>query len=164
MRSRFLLDVFLAVVALSISFFLYSILDNLVWYGIYVVNLFSVIVVVLAIKEGAVFGAFLGTACGLIQDAFSGGIFGISGLTKTILGYSVGRISRFIDISTGYRKVVFIFLLSSGELVLWIVLSAFIRGQKVFLADGIVVLQPAVTSVISSVILALEHRLSLRRS
>ena len=35
-----------------------------------------------------------GTMCGLVQDTFSLGVFGVAGLTKTLLGFWTGYISR----------------------------------------------------------------------
>lgn len=54
------------------------------------IDLVLIAVVYVAIKSGPVRGLMAGTVAGLIQDALAGGILGIGGLSKTIIGFLSG--------------------------------------------------------------------------
>jgi rod shape-determining protein MreD len=54
------------------------------------VDLVLVVVVWVAIRAGAAHGLVAGTVGGLLQDAVSGGILGVGGLAKTVVGFLVG--------------------------------------------------------------------------
>ncbi len=54
------------------------------------IDLVLIAVVYVAIKSGPVTGLMAGTVAGLIQDALAGGILGIGGLSKTIIGFLSG--------------------------------------------------------------------------
>lgn len=54
------------------------------------IDLVLVAVVYVAIKSGPVTGLMAGTVAGLIQDALAGGILGIGGLSKTVVGFLAG--------------------------------------------------------------------------
>jgi rod shape-determining protein MreD len=131
---------------------------------IVVFNAFSVIVLYFSIRRGEVFGALLGTMCGLVQDAFSVGVFGVAGLTKTLLGFWTGFISRRIDVAPFTRNALFMLVMSVLEMALWVLLTAVVRPGSVNLHGGLVLLQPIVTAVLGSSLFALERRTKARRS
>jgi rod shape-determining protein MreD len=54
------------------------------------IDLVLIAVIYVAIKSGPVMGLMAGTVAGLIQDALAGGILGIGGLAKTIVGFLAG--------------------------------------------------------------------------
>ena len=54
------------------------------------IDLVLIAVVYVAIKSGPVTGLMAGTVAGLIQDALAGGILGIGGLSKTVVGFLAG--------------------------------------------------------------------------
>jgi rod shape-determining protein MreD len=59
--------------------------------------------------KGPVPGLLAGSAGGIIQDALAGGIIGIGGLTKTIVGFGVGVLgAQFIVAQPLPRFVMFI--------------------------------------------------------
>jgi rod shape-determining protein MreD len=61
------------------------------------IDLVLIVVVYVAIKSGPVTGLLAGTVAGLIQDALSGGILGILGLAKTLVGFLAGLLgTQFI--------------------------------------------------------------------
>lgn len=73
------------------------------------VNLVLVAVVYVALGYGPVTGFLAGTAGGLAQDALSGGIVGIGGLAKTLIGFVVGVLSaQFIVSQPLTRFVMFV--------------------------------------------------------
>lgn len=74
-----------------------------------VVDLVLVVVVFSALTAGRVTGMWTGTLAGLMQDAMSGGVIGMAGLAKTVVGFLAGVIStQFIVTQTLARFVVFI--------------------------------------------------------
>lgn len=61
------------------------------------IDLVLIVVVYVAIKSGPVTGVLAGTVAGIIQDALSGGILGIGGLAKTVVGFFSGLLgTQFI--------------------------------------------------------------------
>jgi rod shape-determining protein MreD len=56
------------------------------------VDVVLIAVVYAALVRGPVTGLFAGTAGGLAQDALSGGLVGVGGLAKTLVGFVVGVI------------------------------------------------------------------------
>jgi rod shape-determining protein MreD len=82
------------------------------------VNLVLVAVVYVALGNGAVTGLLAGAAGGLAQDAVAGGIVGIGGLAKTIVGFAVGVLgAQFIVSQTLPRFVMFVAATFAHELI-----------------------------------------------
>ena len=54
------------------------------------VNFVLVAVICIALALGALTGLLAGAAGGLVQDAVAGGVVGIGGLSKTLVGFLVG--------------------------------------------------------------------------
>jgi len=129
-----------------------------------VFNAFSVIVLYFSIRRGEVYGALLGTMCGLVQDTFSLGVFGVAGLTKTLLGFWTGFISRRIDVTPFTRNALFMLVMSVLEMALWVLITAVVRLESVNLHGGLVFLQPLVTAVLGSSLFAAERRIKARSS
>ncbi|MGZ5423007.1 MAG: rod shape-determining protein MreD [Candidatus Aminicenantales bacterium] len=129
-----------------------------------VFNAFSVVVLYFSIRRGEIFGALLGTMCGLAQDAFSLGVFGVAGLTKTLLGFWTGYISRRIDVTPLTRNALFMLAMSVLEMVLWVLITAVVRVKPVNLQGGLILLQPIVTALVGSSLFALERRIKTRSS
>jgi len=76
--------------ALAVALVLQTTLAGYTLAGATRVSLVLVAVVYVALAYGAVTGLLAGTAGGLVQDALAGGIIGIGGLSKTIVGFLVG--------------------------------------------------------------------------
>lgn len=71
-------------------------------------DLVLVVVVYVALAAGPVAGLWTGTLGGLAQDTLSGGIVGVSGLTKTVVGFVVGQVgSQFIVEQPWYRFAIY---------------------------------------------------------
>lgn len=148
-----------AAIGLGAAFLLYSISGRISEHLPQVMNFFSIVVIYFSLKKGELFGAFLGTAAGLVQDAFSFGIFGISGLSKTLLGFFTGFISKKINVVPFFRNCIFVFILSALELMVWIILVIFIFSQTVHSKGGVLLFQPVFTAIASSVLFALSRRI-----
>jgi len=64
-------------------------------------------VVFAAVESGAVGGMLAGTLGGLLQDIFSGGTVGVSGLVNTIVGYLTGSFgTRFVVAKAHARALI----------------------------------------------------------
>lgn len=60
-----------------------------------------VVVVLAALSGGPIVGLWAGTLAGFLQDLMSGGLLGVSGLAKSLIGVTVGFLARRL-MRTGY--------------------------------------------------------------
>lgn len=123
-----------------------------------VFNTFSWVVIYFGLTRQEVFGAVMGTACGLLQDSLSLGVFGVSGLTKTLLGFSTGYVSRKINVLSPSRSFIFVLIMAAAELALWKFLVHFLFGEKWSMAGGLVFLQPVFTALFVTVLFHLKRK------
>ena len=157
-------DVLRAFLATVLAVLIYSLAGGAGPMFIVVPNAFSVIVLYFSVRRGEVFGAFLGTACGLVQDAFSLGVFGVGGLTKTLLGFWAGFVSRRIDVAPFFRNGLFMLVMSVLEMILWVLATAVVRRESLNFHGGLILLQPLVTALLGSSLFAVERRFRARGS
>lgn len=95
------------VAALAAAVVLQTTLAGFLVPGAMAVDLVLVVVVYVALTSGPVAGLLAGTVGGLVQDALSSGILGMGGLTKTLVGFLVGRFgTQFIVTATVPRFLV----------------------------------------------------------
>jgi rod shape-determining protein MreD len=87
------------VVALVAALLLQTTLAGLTIGATTMVNLVLVVVVYSALAFGPGPGLAAGTIGGLMQDALAGGVIGIGGLSKTIVGFLVGVLSTQFIVS-----------------------------------------------------------------
>lgn len=139
------------LIGLLIAFLFYSIFSKVYPSVLLILNVFSLVVIYFAMEKGEVFGSCLGAGCGLVQDYFSSGVFGVLGLAKTISGYLAGYISKKIDIQPLWRNFIFILILVSFEVLLWALLYSFIIGEKVSTRGGLLFFQPPATAFLGSI-------------
>jgi len=143
-------DIVEVSLGIIIAFFLYTILSKVSPSFLQTLNIFTLVVIYFAIARGEIFGALLGTFCGLIQDSFSLGVFGISSLTNTVTGYLAGYISGKINVIPLARNFVFIFFITSVELLLWIFLCSLIFSGGAKMGKGLIFFQPLNTALLGS--------------
>lgn len=74
------------------------------------IDLVLVAVVYIALTFGPVAGLLGGTLGGLAQDALAGGILGISGLAKTLVGFLTGTIGAQFIVSSALPRFVMFFV------------------------------------------------------
>jgi rod shape-determining protein MreD len=129
-----------------------------------VFNAFSVVVLYFSVRRGEVFGAMLGTMCGLVQDAFSIGVFGVAGLTKTLLGFWTGYVAKRLDVAPFTRNALFLLVMSVLETLVWVLLMAVVRFKSVNVFGGLLFIQPVVTAVLGSTLFAIERRMRARKA
>ena len=73
-----------------------------------------VVVVLTALSHGPLAGLWTGTATGLVQDVLSGGIVGVSGLSKSVAGVAVGLAGERLLVTTTWQRSL---LLAAATLV-----------------------------------------------
>lgn len=129
---------------------LFSLLSHISIYSIQAINVFSLLVIYMSSTRNEVYGACLGAVCGLIQDSFSLGVFGVAGIAKTIMGYLAGFVSKRIDVSSFWRRFLFIFALITIELMFWAFLYSFIYSKALNTGKGVIFLKPLITALIGS--------------
>jgi rod shape-determining protein MreD len=79
-----------ALAAILVALAAQTTLAGFVFRGGAAIDLVLIVVVYVAIKSGPVTGVLAGTVAGIIQDSLSGGILGIGGLAKTVIGFLSG--------------------------------------------------------------------------
>ncbi len=144
--------------AIIFIFIVHTYLPNLSFSLILVANVYSIVVIYSAFFHGELFGAFTGLTCGLLQDSFSFGVFGVAGIAKTVTGYVVGSLSKKIDISSFLRKFFFFSIVLSLELLLWGGLYFLVYSQSVYAGRNLILLQPFVTAFVASSFLPLVKK------
>jgi rod shape-determining protein MreD len=96
------------VVLLGAALVLQSLMSRWVGASRLRIDLPLVAVVYAALVHGRVAGLLGGTLAGLAQDAVSGGIVGVGGLSKTVAGFVAGVVgTQFIVTQTWARLLVF---------------------------------------------------------
>ena len=63
-----------------------------------------VVVVLAAISGGSLTGLWTGTAAGLAQDVLSGGIVGVNGLCKSVVGVAAGLAGERLLLTTAWQR------------------------------------------------------------
>jgi rod shape-determining protein MreD len=163
-RETVLKDILRAALATLTAFLFYSFVGGIHPSLLIILNAFSLIVVTFSAGRGEIFGAVLGAVCGLVQDSFSLGVFGVAGLTKTLLGFWTGYVSKRMDVVPFIRNTAFFWIMSSLELLLWVLLTAFVLKGHVDFRHGVLLLQPFVTALLGSLILTVARRVQARRA
>lgn len=135
-----------------IAFLLYTIIGKISFSLSQLLNFFTLAVIYFAVTRGELYGACIGTVCGLIQDSFSLGVFGIGGLSKTLMGFLAGFIAQRINILPLMRNFLFILVLTIGETALSIFLYYFISAEYVREITPLVLFQPLGTAFLGSVV------------
>lgn len=74
-----------------------------------------IVVVLLALRRGPEFGCMAGFAAGLLQDAAAGGLVGVQGLTKALLGFVIGAAGGRLRVAHPLVQVPGLVLLSLLE-------------------------------------------------
>ncbi|MFP4081930.1 MAG: rod shape-determining protein MreD [Candidatus Aminicenantes bacterium] len=140
------------LLAVILALFLFTVLQRISVFFIQLFNFFSLVVLYFALTKNEIYGACMGTVCGLLQDAFSLGVFGVSGISKTIMGFLAGYISKKINVIPYFRNLVFMFIMLCLEFALWSFLYTFIYSEKLLIGKNLFTLQPAATAILGSLL------------
>lgn len=95
--------------ALAVALVLQTTLAGMSLAGGTRVNLVLVAVIYAALAFGPVFGLLAGCAAGLVQDAIAGGMIGIGGLSKTLVGFFVGVLGAQFIVTTPVPRFLMFF-------------------------------------------------------
>ena len=146
------------LLALAVALALQSTIAGLTLQGATAVNLVLVAVVYVALAFGPVTGLLAGTAGGLAQDALAGGVVGIGGLTKTLVGFLVGVLgTQFIVAQPLPRLVTFLGATVVHELCFH-ALYALVEGRPFAIDWWAVWKQAAVNSLVGTLAFAVVER------
>ena len=111
------------------------------------VDLVLVAVILAALSGGSIVGLWTGTVGGLFQDVLSGGIVGVSGLAKSIVGVLVGVVVAKFVVSTIWHRAVILVLATITHALCFFGVYAFLESVgPIFLVGGI--LAQAITNAI----------------
>jgi rod shape-determining protein MreD len=154
-------DYLQAALGIFIAFIFYTVLFKISVSLVLMLNAFSVIVIYFAFRKGEVFGAVMGMICGLIQDSFSLGVFGVAGIAKTILGYLAGSLSKKMNVFPFGRTLIINIVLLTIELTIWSLFFRFIFSENINTGGGIIFLQPLGTAVAASALFPLLRKIQV---
>jgi rod shape-determining protein MreD len=152
-----------AALGLGLVFGLYTILGRLASSWLPMISLFTLAAVYYGQKRGELFGAVVGTTSGLIVDAFSLGVFGISGLTLTVTGYLSGLVAKKMHIVSFFKTLLFLAVMTLIESALWLGLVRFLLSQLSGRPVDLLLIRPAVTGTIGAMAFGLIRHWEARR-
>lgn len=89
------------------------------WFTSGPVDLVLVVVVFNALSGGRVTGLLGGSLAGLVQDAMSGGVIGMAGLSKTVVGFLAGIVSTQFIVTQAVSRFVTFFLATLVDAVIF---------------------------------------------
>jgi rod shape-determining protein MreD len=117
------------VIAIGGALVLQTTLSGLMVGGTIGVNLVLVAVVYLALAYGPVTGMLAGTIGGLAQDALAGGLVGLGGMSKTIIGFAVGVLGAQFNLSSTVPRLVMFVAATFVHELMFGALHAMIGGR-----------------------------------
>lgn len=141
-------DFLRTALSMGVAFILFSLMGHISPVLILAFNLLSVVVLYSAVSKGEIYGAVTGMLCGLLQDAFSLGVFGVAGIAKTVSGYAVGSVAKRINITPIFRRYSFFVLALVLELAVWAFLYTSIFSRRIYTGGGLLFLQPFLTALV----------------
>lgn len=104
------MKVFWTAVALLVAFLLQSALTHLVPRQAMMVDLFVLVLVYCGLVGGETHAMLAGAAGGWVQDVqFGGGVVGLSGLTKVLVGFGVGLSGTRFHLTEPAARVMVLF-------------------------------------------------------
>jgi rod shape-determining protein MreD len=78
-------------------------------------DLAMIVIVLLALRRGPQFGCVAGLAAGLLQDAATGGLIGVQGLTKALIGFGIGAAGGRLSVQQPLVQVPGLVVLTVAE-------------------------------------------------
>ena len=121
-------------------------------------DLFLVTAVAFGVVRGRMTGMLTGTVGGLVQDAFSGGLLGLNGLSKTTVGYLAGIVSRWLIIRGWAARFLFFFVASVIDLLILAVVGMAIERPAVVDEGVSALILCAGNSLVGTLVLGLMDR------
>lgn len=148
----------IVLMAITLALVFQTTLSGMMVGGAIVVNLALVAVVYLALAYGAVTGMLAGTIGGLAQDALGGGIVGIGGMSKTIIGFAVGVLGAQFNLSTTVPRLVMFVAATFVHELMFEGLHAMIGGRPFGLQYSATLVQALVNGLVGVTAFLLVER------
>jgi rod shape-determining protein MreD len=111
-----------------------------------------VVVVLAASSGGPIVGLWAGTFAGLLQDLMSGGLVGVSGLSKSLIGVVTGLLAgRLMRTGYGYRTL----LITLATIMNVVVVGGVYRliALTMPVVEGVNLLQQAILNVAAGILI-----------
>jgi len=147
------------VAALLAAFVLQTVLGRyLPFFGAYL-DLFAVVAAGFGLERGRMAGLVSGASAGLLQDAFSGGLLGFNGISKTTVGYLSGIAGRHLIIRGWSPRILFFALATLLDLAILAVVGFAAELPRV-VGEGLAPLYLCIGNAFAGILLvrALERR------
>lgn len=138
------------LLGIAASIALQTTLDR--WFTRGTVDLVLVVVVYTALTSGRVTGLLTGSFAGLAQDALSGGVIGMAGLSKTVVGFLAGIVGTQFIVAHTFSRFVAFFLATVVNAVIFMGLYQ-VLGLRNFGTPYAAVLTEAVGNAVVGVLL-----------
>ncbi|MBN2199298.1 MAG: rod shape-determining protein MreD [Candidatus Aminicenantes bacterium] len=103
-----------------------------------------------ALTKGEIFGAVMGTCCGLAADSLSIGVFGLSGFSMTVVGFVAGLAAKRVNVLPFVRNAAFLYLMTALDLVLWGLWARLTVGQPIGALKNLLLTRPLVTALVGA--------------
>ena len=139
------------VVLLAVALLVQTTLVPVVAGGGAPVDLVLIVVVFAALQRGPVAGLWTGTFAGLLQDALSSGIIGVSGLTKTIIGVVAGVTGSHFILGTLWHRLGVLIAASFVHAFCYLGIYTLIGSEGPAVPIGIVAVQAAANGLVGVV-------------
>ena len=146
------------VAALVVAFMVQTLGGRYFWPLQTHLDLFLVTAVAFGVVRGRMTGMLTGTVGGLVQDAFSGGLLGLNGLSKTTVGYLAGIVSRWLIIRGWAARFLFFFVASVIDLLILAVVGMAIERPAVVDEGVSALILCAGSSLVGTLVLGLMDR------
>ena len=128
------------LIGLLIALTLHSLLDSFFPNALAFLNPYLILVVYYSMGGNLVGAIFAGVAAGLVQDAFSGSLFGLHMFALTICAYAVAYInSRLVLRGTLAFGACLIGAVIVNELVIYVLISILLKQKIEMFEQGMVV-------------------------
>jgi rod shape-determining protein MreD len=148
----------IVIAALAVALLLQSTIAGMSFTAGSRVNLVLVAVIYVALAYGAVTGMLGGCAAGLVQDAIAGGIVGIGGLSKTIVGFFVGALGAHFIVSTPVPRFLMFFAASLVHELCFQALYALVEAHGIRLQLSGALIQALVNGAVGITVFMLVER------
>lgn len=146
-------DIVEAILGIIVAVVIYSLLSKISFKITLLFNVFLLTVIYFALKKGEVHGAFIGMICGLIHDSFSIEVFGVAGISMTLMGYFSGYFPKKINVYPPLRMFVFIFFITGVNLGIWAAMYSFVFSENIYTGGGFIFFQPLATAVLGLILI-----------
>jgi rod shape-determining protein MreD len=98
----------------------------------HIVDLPLLVTVYFALQRAPLQGMFTGMACGLGEDAIGGGILGVGGFTKTLIGYLVGIVSIRFSLENPLARLGTVAVASAANTALFVGLNLMLEREMAY--------------------------------